>query len=211
MYVQLSVSWTVYVQLTVISLAPICRSTTTLFWEHFFRQSHTARDRQIKRKDSTIGLLGTSWLLQEQYASLHFHAMIGRQGSVVVRQIFIPGLNCTGGPPWFFFVFGGITGCGSASLKLCICKAASPWSQSSFPDSQWPVRCLGTCLQGVLLKSFFSKFLILSTGLPRRRSPPKIAARWRYRLPINNLTAHYIIQFCVSFNFCFAEEVWKCL
>ena len=36
-------------QTTVRSLAPICRSTTsTLFTEHFFRQSHTARDRQIK-------------------------------------------------------------------------------------------------------------------------------------------------------------------
>ena len=32
-------------------------------------------------------------------------------------------------------------------------------------------------------------FLILSTGLPRCRLPPKIAARWRYRLPMGNLTA----------------------
>ena len=116
-----------YAPPTVISLAPICRSTTsTLFSEHFFRQSHTARDRQIKRKDCPIGLLGTSWPLQEQYASLNFHAIIGRHGSVVVRQICIPGLSCTGGTPWFFFVYGGITSCGSASLKLCICKAASP-------------------------------------------------------------------------------------
>ena len=29
-------------------------------------------------------------------------------------------------------------------------------------------------------KKFPSKFLILSTGVPRRRSPPKIAFRWRY-------------------------------
>ena len=35
-----------------------------------------------------------------------------------------------------FLCFGGITSCGSASLKLCVCKAASPWSQSSFPDSE---------------------------------------------------------------------------
>ena len=34
----------------------------------------------------------------------------------------------------------------------------------------------------------------MSTGLPRRRSPPKIATRWSYRLPIKNLTAHYNSQ-----------------
>ena len=38
---------------------------------------------------------------------------------------------------------------------------------------------------------FFSKFLILPSGPPRRRSSPKIAARWRYRIPSNNLTAQY--------------------
>ena len=76
-----------------------------LLKEHLFRQSHTARDRQIKRKYCPIGLLGTSWLLQEQCASLHFHAMIVRQGLVVVGQIFIPGLNCTEGTPWFFFLW----------------------------------------------------------------------------------------------------------
>ena len=36
--------------------------------------------------------------------------------------------------------------------------------------------------------------------------PPKITARWRHRLPIKNLTAHYDSQFCVSFYFCFAQE-----
>ena len=29
-----------------------------------------------------------------------------------------------------------ITGCGSASLKLCICNAASPWRQRPSEDSQ---------------------------------------------------------------------------
>ena len=58
---------------------------------------------------------------------------------------------------------------------------------------------------------FFSKFLILSTGLPRRRLPLKIAARWRYKLPTNNLTAHYKSQFCVNFYFCLAQEAQKCL
>ena len=52
---------------------------------------------------------------------------------------------------------------------------------------------------------FFSKFLILPTGLPRRPLPPKIAARWRYRLLINNLTAHYNSQFFVSFHLCFNQ------
>ena len=51
-------------------------------------------------------------------------------------RLVIPSITCTGGTLCFFIVFGGITSCGSASLKLCICKAASPWSQSSFPDSQ---------------------------------------------------------------------------
>ena len=39
------------------------------------------------------------------------------------------GLSCYGNIPWFFFAFGGITGCDSASLKLCVCDADYPWSQ----------------------------------------------------------------------------------
>ena len=35
-----------------------------------------------------------------------------------------------------FFAFAEITGCGSASLKLCICYAASTWSQNPSPDLQ---------------------------------------------------------------------------
>ena len=53
----------------------------------------------------------------------------------------------------------------------------------------------------ILQKHFSSKFLILTTGVPRCLSPPEIAARWCYRLHSNNLTAHYNSQFCVSFNF----------
>ena len=33
-------------------------------------------------------------------------------------------------------IFGGITCCGSASLKLCVCDVAYPWSQSPSPHSQ---------------------------------------------------------------------------
>jgi hypothetical protein len=45
--------------------------------------------------------------------------------SVVVRYIFIS------------MIFCGINSCGSASLNLCVFKAASPWSYSCLPDSQW--------------------------------------------------------------------------
>ena len=49
----------------------------------------------------------------------------------------------------------------------------------------------------------------------RRRSSTEIAARWRYRPPIKNITAHYNNQFCVSFHCCFLQEaqkrLWKCL
>ena len=50
------------------------------------------------------------------------------------------------------------------------------------------------------------KFLIWPAGLPRRRSSPKIAARWRYGLPSDNLTAHYDSQFFGSFHFGFDQE-----
>ena len=44
------------------------------------------------------------------------------------------------------------------------------------------------------------------TGVPWRRSPPKISARWRYRLPNSNLAAHYNSQFCESFHFGLGQE-----
>ena len=34
-----------------------------------------------------------------------------------------------------FFSLRGITGCGSASLKLCVSNASNPWSQSPSPES----------------------------------------------------------------------------
>ena len=49
----------------------------------------------------------------------------------------------------------------------------------------------------------------------RRRSPAEIAARWRYRPPITNMTAHCNSQFCVSFHCCLLQEaqkrLWTCL
>ena len=64
-----------------------------------------------------------------------------------------------------------------------------------------------------LTKTFFSlsKFLILSTDVPRRRSPLEIAARWRYRLHSNNLTGYYDSQFFGSFHLGFDQEAQKCL
>ena len=51
---------------------------------------------------------------------------------------------------------------------------------------------------------------------PRRwRFPAEIAARWRYRPSIENMTAQYNSQFCVSFHCCFLQEaqkrLWTCL
>ena len=50
---------------------------------------------------------------------------------------------------------------------------------------------------------FSSKFLIWPTGLPWRRSSSKVTARWRYRLPSNNLTARYNSQFFCKLSFWF--------
>ena len=44
------------------------------------------------------------------------------------RLVLFSGLICFGNIPWFFFAFGEITVCGSASLKLYVCDAAYPWS-----------------------------------------------------------------------------------
>ena len=47
-------------------------------------------------------------------------------------------------------------------------------------------------------KKYFSKFLISSTGQPRRLMPAKIADRWRFGLPIKNLRAHNNSNFFVN-------------
>ena len=38
---------------------------------------------------------------------------------------------------------------------------------------------------------------------------PTVAARWRYKPPINNLTAHYDRQFYVRFHFFSHQEAQK--
>ena len=49
---------------------------------------------------------------------------------MVIRLVFMPGLSFFGNYPLFFFAFGEINGRGSVSLKLRVCDAAYPWSQS---------------------------------------------------------------------------------
>ena len=63
--------------------------------------------------------------------------MLGKQRSVVDRLVLLHGLSFFGNISLLFFAFAGITGCGSASLKLCASDAVSPWSQIPSPDSQW--------------------------------------------------------------------------
>ena len=80
-------------------------------------------------------ILLTKGLFQAHSELYSLPAGLVRQESLVVRLILIPGLSCLGGIP-FKLLFFWITGLWSASLKLCVCNAASPWSQSPSPDSQ---------------------------------------------------------------------------
>ena len=116
----------VFQLVTVRSLAPICRSTTgTMVSEAWYMQIHTVRYRLIKRTRSYVGFLGTCRVLWEYRTSPHCHSRLD-SWSQDLWGFTIP-----------FCLFCGITDCGSASLKLCVCNAASPWRQSSSPDSQW--------------------------------------------------------------------------
>ena len=67
------------------------------------------------------------------------------------------------------------------------------------------------CQVNYLVKKYSIFFQLLDTDVPWGRSPPEMAARWRYRLPSNNLTVHYNSQFSVSFHFGFEQEAQKCL
>ena len=95
--------------------------------------------------------------------------MIGRQGSVVVKADISACSELLGSKFMSFcVVFGGDTGCGSASLNLCACNTASPWSNnpstvSTGVWSLWKVdllepKCpalniLTFCQQGLTLKN----------------------------------------------------------
>ena len=54
--------------------------------------------------------------------------------------------------------------------------------------------------KGSYYNSFSSKFVILSSGLSWRWLPPKIDARWRYRLLINHLTVITTVSFVSAFS-----------
>ena len=56
---------------------------------------------------------------------------------MVVTLILITDLSCLGDIGRFSVAFGGNTGSGSTSLKLCVCNAVSSLSSSPSPDSQF--------------------------------------------------------------------------
>ena len=66
-------------------------------------------------------------------------------------------------------------------------------------------------------KQFTNSFLFLffvTPGLVHRPTAPAVskeknATRWRYGLPITNLTPHYNSQFCFSFIFVLIREIYK--
>ena len=78
-------------------------------------------------------------------------------------------------------------------------KKSSPWKIIEVTHSRRSGRGFGT---GVLIFWFFFFFKIPDLAQRPTSAPivAKIAARWRYRLPSNNLTAHYDSQFFTSFH-----------
>ena len=71
-------------------------------------------------------------------------------------------LQLLGGYSITFVSFCGITGCGSASLKLCVCNAASHWSQNPSTDSQGWSQCDSSI--DLYFSSSFSKCCIHGTA-----------------------------------------------
>ena len=144
---------------TVRSLAPICSSTTsTIFSELICRQTHRARHRQRKKTVYIAIILGPSWLFVEKQTMLPCYAVLCM--SMVMRLTFLFWSGCLGE---FFLLFVSlrvVTSCGSASLKLCVSKAASPWSQSPSPDSQCMLMELfdGTFVCDLLIGHFDGTF-----------------------------------------------------
>ena len=63
----------------------------------------------------------------------------------------------------------------------------------SEPNAELRPQLRKGCNKPFTKKYFFSKFLILSTGQPRRRRPAKIAARWRYEQHYRFLSASIFV------------------
>ena len=73
-------------------------------------------------------------------------------------------------------------------------------------------RSCGRGLRSISIKVFFSlKIPDLFHTPTAAPVAAKNAARWRYRLPIKNLTVYYNSQFCISFHFSFGQEAQQCL
>ena len=117
-------------------------------------------------------------------------------------------------------------------LNLCKMDLVTMWNRVKYFITNFSTSCMSVLLLatrfGISLwhYSFRSYIMCYSTlshiwtfvtqWLPRRRrSPAEIAARWRYRPPIKNMTAHYNSQCCVSFFCCLLQEaqkrLWTCL
>ena len=127
---------------TVRSLAPICSSTTsTMFSGTCFKQTHTKKVNKEERLLCRISryMLTVTWVTD--ITSLTCRArktrVSGGQADIYAWS------QLLGGYSIIFLIFCWITGCGSASLKLCVSNAASPWSPCPFPDSQCGVQWKG--------------------------------------------------------------------
>ena len=120
-------------------------------------------------------------------------------------------------------------------LSFLICEKMDPvtkWNRVKYFITNGSTSCMSVLLSATRLgislwqNSFRSYKMCYSTlshiwtfvtpWPPRRwRFPAEIAARWRYRATIKNMTAHYDSQFCVSFHCCFLQEaqkrLWTCL
>ena len=96
-------------------------------------------------------------------------------------------------------------------------KPSGYWKFIEVTHLQRSSRVCGSGVIIILLKLFFFKI----PDLVHRRTPAPVAAknRWSYRLPSNNLTAHYNSQFCVSecvwigpkHDFLHFKSSWGCL
>ena len=123
----------------VRSLDSICSSTTS----NIVLKPYLFKADQQNQTEANTGEMLLCWISRYKLtASL----VSGGQADIYAWSHLLWGYSM------IFSSFCGITGCGSASLKLCICNVASPWSQSPFPDSQCgmfkmscslPFPCLG--------------------------------------------------------------------
>ena len=66
-----------------------------------------------------------------------------------------------------------ITGCGSPSLKLCICNAASSWNKSPSLDSQWHSTLWDICPKSLYLYLTTSTLGLISSVLKWLISSPQ--------------------------------------